>query len=418
MTTETLRDSILENRPPLVPADAPRAFYAELHTDLMFLNMGPAHPATHGTLRTFMALDGETVAAAVLETGYLHRGFEKTCEHRTYNQAIPYSDRLNYCSAMMNNVGLAKAVEKLIGVEITERAKFLRVIVSELMRIVDHCVCFATNLLDIGAGSNFWYLYNKREQVYTLVERLTGARLTTSFTRIGGLARDAYEGFEDDVLHVLKEIEEAVAQVTALNRKNRILIDRTKDICVVKPEQAIAWGWTGPCARASGVDFDLRRDQPYYYYDQFDWDVVLGTTGDTYDRIMLRLLEIEQSIRIIRQAVKALPGGPVNVDDKLVTLPGKVDTYQNIEGLINHFKLIFEGVKAPAGEVYDATEAANGELGFYIVSDGSGYPYKLHCRAACLPLYAKFNEMIEGYMIADAVATLGCLNIIAGELER
>lgn len=416
--TETLRDSILESRPPLVPPDAPRAFYAELHTDLMFLNMGPAHPATHGTLRTFMALDGETVAAAVLETGYLHRGFEKTCEHRTYNQAIPYSDRLNYCSAIMNNVGLAKAVEKLMGVEITERCAFLRVIVSELMRIVDHCVCFATNLLDIGAGSNFWYLYNKREQVYTLLERLTGARLTNSFTRIGGLARDAYEGFEDDVLHVLNEIEEAVRQVDVLNRKNRILIDRTKDICIVKPEQAIAWGWTGPCARASGVDFDLRRDQPYYFYDQFEWEVVLGTTGDTYDRIMLRLLEIEQSIKIIRQAIKHLPGGPVNVDDKRVTLPGKVDTYQNIEGLINHFKLIFEGVKAPVGEVYDATEAANGELGFYIVSDGSGYPYKLHCRAACLPIYAKFNEIIEGHMIADAVATLGCLNIIAGELER
>lgn len=401
----------------LDPAEEPQ-FYRDLHTDLMFLNLGPSHPATHGTLRVFAALDGETIAAAVTEIGYLHRGFEKTCEHRTYNQCIPYTDRLNYCSAIMNNVGFAKAVEKLLDIEITDRCKFLRVIVSELMRIVDHCICIGTNLVDIGALSNFWFLFNKREQVYTLLERLTGARLTNSFTRIGGLYRDAYDGFEEDVRVLLDDIAQASIDVQKLIAKNRIFVDRTQGICILSPERAISYGFTGPNLRATGVPLDLRKTQPYYYYDTFDFDIALGSTGDTYDRIMIRFIEIEQSIRIIRQALKALPGGPVNVDDKRISLPGKADTYQNIEGLINHFKLIFEGVKAPMGEVYDATEAANGELGFYLVSDGSGYPYRIHCRPPCFYAFNAFHEMIEGHMVADAVATLGSINIIAGELER
>ena len=399
------------------PVDEPQ-FYKDLHTDLMFLNIGPSHPMTHGTLRIFAALDGETIAAAVTEIGYLHRGFEKTSEHRTYNQVIPYTDRLNYCSAMLNNVGFAKAVEKLLDIEITDRAKFLRVIIGELSRIADHLINFGTTMVDLGALTNFWYLYNKREALYTVFERFTGARLTNSFTRIGGLYRDAYDGFEEDVLHVCKEIEGAVAEVLALVQKNRIFLDRTQNICVITPEKAMSYGWTGPTLRASGVPYDVRKAQPYYYYDQFDWDVAVGHNGDTHDRIMVRLLEIEQSIRIVRQAIKNLPGGPVNVDDKRVTIPHKADTYQNIEGLINHFKLIFEGVKAPVGEIYDASEAGNGELGFYIVSDGSGYPYKIHGRAPCLLNFAAYNELIEGHMIADAVATLGSINIIAGELER
>ncbi len=393
-------------------------FYKDLHTDLMFLNLGPSHPATHGTLRAFVALDGETIAAAVTEIGYLHRGFEKTCEHRTYNQVIPYTDRLNYCSAILNNIGFAKAVEKLLDIEITDRCKFIRVIVGELMRIVDHLICAGTNLVDIGALTNFWFLYNKREMVYTILERLTGARLTNSFTRIGGLYRDLYDGFEADVFEVLKEIEKASGEVQSLIAKNRIFVDRTQGICVLTPERAISYGFTGPNLRATGVPYDIRKVHPYYYYDTFDWDIALGSTGDTYDRIMIRFIEIEQSIRIIRQALKQLPGGPVNVDDKRVTLPSKSDTYQNIEGLINHFKLVFEGVKAPVGEVYDATEGANGELGFYLVSDGSGYPYRIKCRAPCFYAFNAFHEMIEGHMIADAVATLGSVNIIAGELER
>jgi NADH dehydrogenase I D subunit len=393
-------------------------FYKELHTDLMFLNIGPSHPVSHGTLRIFAALDGETIAAAVTEIGYLHRGMEKTSEHRTYNQVIPYTDRLNYCSAMMNNVGFAKAVEKLLDIEITDRAKFLRVIMSELSRICDHLINFGTTLVDIGALTNFWYLYNKREAIYTIFERFTGARLTNSLTRVGGMYRDAYDGFEDDVLHMCREVEGAVSEVMALVAKNRIFVDRTQGVCVITPERAMSYGWTGPTLRASGVPFDIRKAEPYYYYDQFEWDVCVGQAGDTYDRLMIRLLEIEQSIRIIRQYIKALPGGPVNVDDKRVTIPTKADTYQNIEGLINHFKLIFEGVKAPVGEIYDRTEAANGELGFYLVSDGSGYPYKVRVRPPCFMNFAAFNELIEGHMVADAVATLGSINIIAGELER
>lgn len=408
----------LGNKPPVIaPGEEPQ-FYKDLHTELMFLNLGPSHPASHGTLRTFVALDGETISAAVTEIGYLHRGFEKTCEQRTYNQCIPYTDRLNYCSAILNNIGFAKAVERLLDIEITDRCKFIRVIVGELMRVVDHCICIGTNLVDIGALSNFWFLYNKREAVYTVLEKLTGARLTNSFTRIGGLYRDLYDGFEEDVLAVCKELEQAAAEVQGLIAKNRIFVDRTQGICILTPERAISYGFTGPNLRATGVPFDIRKVHPYYYYDTFDWDIALGSTGDTYDRIMVRFIEMEQSIRIIRQALKQLPGGPVNVDDKRVTLPGKVDTYQNIEGLINHFKLVFEGVRVPAGEIYDATEGANGELGFYIVSDGSGYPYRIKCRPPCFYAFNAFHEMVEGHMIADAVATLGSINIIAGELER
>ena len=409
-------DISLDKKAPVV--QEPPQMFKELHTDLMFLNIGPAHPVSHGTLRTFVALDGETIAAAVAEIGYLHRGFEKTSEHRTYNQVIPYTDRLNYCSAMLNNVGFCKAVERLLDVEITDRCKFIRVIIGELSRIVDHLICFGTTLVDLGALTNFWYLYNKREQVYTIFERLTGARLTNSYTRVGGVARDLYDGFEEDVLAVLKEIEKAVGEVQALTAKNRIFIDRTQNICILTPERCIEYGFTGPTLRAAGVPYDIRKAQPYYYYDTFEFEVPVGTKGDTYDRLMLRLLEIAQSAKIIRQALKAMPDGPVNVDDKRVTLPSKADTYQNIEGLINHFKLVFEGVKTPVGEIYDATEAGNGELGFYIVSDGSGYGYRVRCRPPCFFNMAAFPEMIEGHMIADAVATLGSINIIAGELER
>lgn len=401
-----------------VAEDFEPAFYKDLHTDLMFLNMGPSHPASHGTLRSFVALDGETIMAAVLEIGYLHRGFEKTAEHRTYDQVIPYTDRLNYVSALMNNVGFAKAVEGLLGVTVPDRCIFLRVIISELMRIVDHLVCQGANLVDIGALTNFWYLFNQREKLYDILDKLTGARLTNSFTRIGGLARDAYEGFEDDVLKVLKDFEAAVLDVTRLVKKNRIFQNRTVGIGVISAEDAISYGFTGPCLRASGVPYDLRAMHPYYYYDQFDFEIPVGENGDVYDRFMVRFEEIHQSIRIIRQALKMLPGGPVNSDDKRVSLPPKDQTYVHIEGLINHFKHIYEGVKVPAGEFYDATEAANGELGFYIVSDDSGKPYRVRCRPPCFTIFSAFPDMVEGGLIADAISTLGSINIIAGELER
>ncbi|GIW23351.1 MAG: NADH-quinone oxidoreductase subunit D [Candidatus Sericytochromatia bacterium] len=400
------------------PKELEKDFYKELHTELLFINLGPSHPASHGTLRTFCALDGETIKAAVTEIGYLHRGFEKTVEHKTYNQAIPYTDRLNYVSSIMNNVGFAKAVEKMLGIQITDRCIFIRVILSELMRIIDHLVCIAANLVDIGALTNFWYLYNQRELVYTILEKLTGARLTNSFTRIGGLYRDLYDGFEDDLKYALKQIEKATIDVTKLIRKNRIFLDRTQNICIVTKEQAISYGFTGPCLRASGVEYDIRKVHPYYYYDQFDFDIPVGEKGDVYDRIFVRFEEIYQSIKLIRQYMKNLPGGSINVDDKRVTLPDKSQTYNNIEGLINHFKLIFEGVKVDPGEIYDCTEAANGELGFFIVSDGSGYPYKVKVRPPCFYIFSSFADIIEEHMIADAIACLGSLNIIAGELDR
>lgn len=395
-----------------------REFYKDLHTDLMFLNMGPSHPAAHGTLRTFVALDGETIKAAVAEIGYLHRGFEKTSEHRTWNQVIPYTDRLNYCSAALNNFAFCGAVERMLDIEITPRAAAIRVIVGELMRIIDHLVCIGTNILDLGALTNFWYTFNHREKVYDIMDRLCGARLTNSYGRVGGLYRDLYAGATDDILAVLKDCEGGVDEVEKLVRKNRIFIDRTRNVCTFTAEQALNHGFTGPCLRASGVDWDLRKQTPYWGYDQYDFEVPVGTTGDTWDRILVRMYEVRESAKIIRQAIKTLPGGPVNVDDKRIALPQKADTYQNIEGLINHFKLIFEGVRVPAGEIYYAIEAANGELGFYLTSDGSGHPYRVRVRPPCLLMFSAFPAMIEGSMISDAVATLGSINIIAGELDR
>ncbi len=402
----------------IIPQEIEKEFYQDLHTELLFVNIGPSHPASHGTLRAFCALDGETIEAAVTEIGYLHRGFEKTVEHKTYNQVIPYTDRLNYVSSIMNNVGFSKAVEKMLGIQITDRCIFIRVILSELMRIVDHLVCIGANLVDIGALTNFWYLYNQRETVYTILEKLTGARLTNSFTRIGGLYRDLYPGFDSDLKFALKEIEKAVMDVVKLVKKNKIFIDRTQNVCTVSKEMAISYGFTGPCLRASGVEFDIRKAHPYYYYDQFEFDIPVGEFGDTYDRIFVRFEEIHQSIKLIRQYMKKLPGGPINSEDKRVAMPDKSETYENIEGLINHFKLVFEGVKVPSGEIYDCTEAANGELGYYIVSNDSGTPYRIKVRPPCFYIFSAFGEMVEGYMIADAVATLGSLNIIAGELDR
>lgn len=391
---------------------------ADLHAELMFVNLGPSHPASHGTLRTFVALDGETIVAAVAEIGYLHRGFEKSTETQTYNACVPYTDRLNYCSAMLNNFAFCKAVEKALGLTITPRAQAIRVIVGELSRIIDHLVCIGTNLVDLGALTNFWYFFNVREKVYTIFDKLTGARLTNSYGRVGGLARDFYDGCGADILAVLSEIEAAVVEVETLVKRNRIFLERVQDICVVPAAMALSYGWTGPNLRASGVDYDLRKVEPYDGYETYDFETVTGTVGDTYDRIFVRFGEIGQSARIIRQALSRLPEGPVMVEAKGVSLPSKDDTYNNIEGLMNHFKLVFEGVRVPAGEIYDASEGANGELGFYIVSDGSGRPYRNRCRPPSFMSFAAFPDMIEGHMVADAIASLGSINIIAGELDR
>lgn len=390
----------------------------DINTEIMYLNLGPSHPATHGAIRIFTALDGESILANVNEIGYLHRGFEKTAENRTYNQIVPLTDRLNYCSSMMNNIGYVKAIESWMGVEITERARFMRVVLSEFYRVLDHLVCIAANLVDMGGLTNYWYLYNEKEASYDFISRLTGARLTSSFTRIGGMYRDFYEGWEEDLEIQLKDIEKGVGDSLALVLKNRIVHDRTQGNCVLPAETALSYGFTGPCLRASGVPFDLRKDNPYYNYEAFDFNVPIGSKGDIYDRIMVRFEEIFESIKIIRQAMKMIPEGPVFVDDHKAVLPPKDQVYGNIEGLANHFKLVFEGVKVPAGGWYDSYEAANGELGFTVVSDGSGTPYKLKVRPPCFYIMGGFHEMVEGEMIADAIINLGSINIIGGELDR
>lgn len=390
----------------------------DINTELMFLNLGPSHPATHGAIRIMAALDGETIMANVNEIGYLHRGFEKTAECRTYNQVIPLTDRLNYCSALMNNIAYVKAVESWLGLEVTDRTKFMRVILSEFFRVQDHLVCIAANLVDMGGLTNYWYLYNEKEASYDFISRLTGARLTSSFTRIGGMYRDFHEGWQEDMELQLKAIEKGVSDSLKLILQNRIVHERTQGVCVMPAETALSYGFTGPNLRASGVAFDLRKDNPYYHYESYDFSVPIGSQGDIYDRIMVRFEEIFESISIIRQAMKLIPQGPVFVDDRRYTLPSKQEVYTKIEGLANHFKLIFDGIKVPPGEWYDSYEAANGELGFHFVSDGSGTPYKLKVRPPCFYAMSGFHEMVEGQMIADAIINLGSINIIGGELDR
>jgi NADH dehydrogenase I D subunit len=390
----------------------------DIDTEPMYINIGPTHPATHGTFRIFCKLDGEKVERAAVEIGFLHRGFEKIVEIKHYNQVIPYTDRLNYCSGLVNNVGYCKAVERMLGVQITPRTEIIRVLICEIQRIMDHMICVGAILVDIGALTNFWYFFNAREKLNDLLEALTGARLTYSYIRIGGLAWDLPKGFEEQVKAVMRDIPKAIADVSGLIKKNRIAIDRTRDVGVINGEDAIGLGFTGPCLRASGVDHDLRKKQPYYHYDEFDFDVPLGDRGDSYDRIFVRVEEMYQSLRIIEQALKKLPGGPINIDDKNIMLPKKDDVHSSMEALINHFKLVIEGIQPPAGELYDAIEAPNGELGFYIISDGSAHPYRIKCRPPCFYTMNGLKKLVEGGMVADIVAILGGLNVIAGELDR
>ena len=409
---QSLADSGLDFR------DADGTTLDDINTDPMLINIGPTHPATHGTFRVYAKLDGETVEKAGVDIGYLHRGFEKMVETKQYNQVIPYTDRLNYCSSLTNNIGYCKAVERMMGIEVTERTQYIRVIIMEVQRIMDHMICIAANLVDAGALTNFWYFFNCREKMNDVLEALTGARLTYSYTRVGGLAWDLPDGWQDDVKAVMKEVPKAIADVTGLTRKNRIFQDRTRGVGMINKEDAISYGWTGPCLRATGCDYDLRKVRPYYHYDEFDWDIPVGVNGDVYDRVFVRMAEMEESLRIVNQAIDNIPGGPINIDDKNVILPPKEDVHTKMESLINHFKLVIEGLKPPPGRVYDAVEAPNGELGFYIISDGTGRPYRIKVRPPCFYLMNTLKYLIEGGMVADIVVTLAGLNIIAGELDR
>jgi len=398
--------------------DADGTTLEDISTDPMLINIGPTHPATHGTFRVYAKLDGETVEKAGVDIGYLHRGFEKMVEIKQYNQVIPYTDRLNYCSSLTNNVAYCKAVEKLMGIEVPERTQSIRVIIMEIQRIMDHMICVCANLVDSGALTNFWYFFNCREKLNDVLESLTGARLTYSYTRVGGLAWDLPDGWQDQVKETLKEVPPAIKDVTGLVQKNRIFQDRTRGVGMINKEDAISYGWTGPCLRATGSDFDLRKVRPCYHYDEYDFDVPVGVNGDVYDRVFVRVAEMEESLRIVYQAIDKIPGGPINVDDKNVTLPPKDDVHNKMESLINHFKLVIEGVKPPPGRIYDSIEAPNGELGFYIISDGSGHPYRIKVRPPCFYLMNTLKYLIEGGMVADIVVTLAGLNIIAGELDR
>ena len=386
--------------------------------NLMPLIVGPSHPATHGCLRFLAAMDGETIVASVEEIGYLHRGFEKMVERGTWQQVLPYTDRLNYCSAIMNNIAFCRAVETMFGIDLPERCKVLRVIVNELSRINDHFVCIAAAFQDLGGTTPFMYAFNPREEIMCIWEKLTGARLTNSYARIGGLYRDSYDGFENDVLAALDSTEKALKDLHACLDRNRIFLDRTVGIGKISAEKAISYGWTGPCLRASGVASDLRKDEPYYDYETYDWEVVVGTQGDCNDRLQVRMAEIEESVKIVRQALKRLAPGPVDIVDPRIRVPAHKLAYQDMEGLIGRFKSVYEGIRVPEGEFYCGSECANGELGFTIVSDGSGHPYRIKVRPPCLTQFAAFHELVEGGQLADSMAVLSGLNIIAGELDR
>ena len=387
-------------------------------SDLLTVNIGPSHPATHGALRIECLLDGETIVDSKAEIGYLHRCFEKEAEDHTWAEVMPYTDRLNYCSAMLNNVIYALAVEKMIGITVPPRCQAIRVIVSELSRIIDHLVCVCANLVDIGALTNYWYLYNVREGMYQIIEKLCGSRLTTAYARIGGVSHDLYPGFADEVEHHLQIMEQALEDVLGLIARNRIYLDRTVGVGAISQEDALSFGFTGPCLRATGLEFDLRKAAPYHGYESYDFDIPTGTDGDTHSRISCRLTEMPQSTRIIRQALAALPDGPVFCEDHSVVYPPKQQVYNSIEGVMNQFKLVYEGIQVPAGETYGFGEGANGELGFFCVSDGSGRAHRIKVRPPCFPIFGAYTDIVQGGMIPDAIAVLGSLNIIAGELDR
>ena len=367
----------------------------------LVLNMGPSHPAMHGTFRVQVLLDGETIKDAEAEIGYLHRNFEKMAEERTYWQIIPYTDRLNYCSAFINGHGWALAVEKLLGVAAPARAEAIRVILSEFSRIMDHLVCISTNVVDLGAITPFFVVFRAREEIYDLLDSVCGARLTVSYVRIGGVAQDVPDDFDARCRKTLDWIREVALQMENLLTRNAIFANRFKDVGVFSKEDALSYGWVGPCLRGSGIGYDIRKDHPYSGYDQYDFDVPVGTVGDCYDRYLVRVEEMKQSARIIEQALAKFPKGDFITQDRKVALPPKSEVYSNIESLMNHFKLVYDGIQAAPGEVYGYVEGANGELGYYIVSDGKKHPARVKVRPPCFNIYQAYPEMIKGTMIAD-----------------
>ncbi|MGH9340397.1 MAG: NADH-quinone oxidoreductase subunit D [Acidobacteriota bacterium] len=434
----------------------------------MLLNVGPSHPAMHGVIQIKVDLDGELIREADVEIGYLHRAFEKHCETGTYTQCFPYTDRLNYVSPLINNFGFAAAVEKLMGLKVPERCEYIRVIMSEISRVCDHLTCIGASAMELGAFSVFLYMIKAREWLWELVENVTGARLTISYGRIGGVKADLPEGFEDHCRRVLIKTREVLKEIDSLLTRNRIFYDRMRGTGVITADEAIAFGITGPFLRSTGVDYDVRKAFPYHVYDRLDFDIPIGEKGDNYDRYLVRMEEMEQSIRIVEQALDAIPEGATNVDaegrvidadlmadlgkfgktagllknevlieptlegsqkryhdrvnaaDADAWLPAKEEVYSNIEALMNHFKIIMDGhgIRPPKGEIYYPVEGGNGELGFYIVSDGTDRPWRVRCHPPCFPIMAALRNIIVGEQIADLIPTFGSVNMIAGELDR
>ncbi len=385
------------------------------------LNFGPQHPATHTTLRIILKIDGERVVDAIPDIGFLHSGFEKLGEHLDYNQYVTITDRMNYISPLTNNIAWHHAVEKLLDIDVPPRCKYIRTILAELSRISDHLLCAGTAALDLGAFTAFLYAFHQREVLYDIFELVCGARFTTSYTRVGGLMYDVDGRFVQKVREFAQGFLKAHADVTTLLNRNRIFVDRTKGIGVLSNEDAINWSCSGPVARASGVTRDLRKDEPYLAYSDFDFKVCCCTDGDCYARYLVRMAEMLESLKIVQQAIENLPSGPINVDvgDRQV-LPDKTGVYQTIEGLIQHFEVFMSnrGFPTPTDECYGAIDGPNGELGFYLVGDGSNVAYRARCRPPSYIHFAVFPMLIRGHQLSDVVAVLGSLNIIAAELDR
>jgi len=390
----------------------------ELLGEQLTLNMGPSHPSTHGVLRIILELDGEIIVKAIPDIGYLHRGDEKIAENMQYNQFVPYTDRLDYLAPLANNVAYALAVEKLMGWELPARGKAIRVICCELARISAHLLGVGAMAMDIGAITIFLYCFTEREKIYNLIELLTGARFTTSFTRVGGQTHDLPDTFLPQLQEFVRTFKPAVAQIDSLITRNRIFVDRCKDVGVISKELAIAYALSGPNLRGSGIEHDLRRKHPYLDYEKYDFEIPVGTVGDSYDRYLVRMEEMRQSTRILEQAIDKMPSGPINYSDPKQMMPPKVEVLTKMEELIHHFILATEGVDAPPGEVYFGAENPKGELGFYIHSKGGGVPYRLKIRAPSFVNLSVLPEILPGHMVSDVVTVLGSVDFVMGECDR
>jgi NADH-quinone oxidoreductase subunit D len=388
-----------------------------LDGEMSILNLGPTHPATHGIFQNILTMNGERIHHSEQTVGYIHRAFEKLAEHRPYNQITPITDRLNYCSSPINNIGWHMTVEKLIGADIPKRAQYMRVIIMELARIADHLVCNTVIAVDTGALTGFTYMFQEREKIYELYEEVCGARLTTNIGRIGGFERDFTPTFHKKLKKFIDEFPKLFQEFCSLTERNRIFMDRVINACPFSAERAMNYGFTGPNLRACGVDHDVRVMNPYSSYEDFDFTIPIGISGDTYDRFMVRQQEIWESVKIIKQAMTNMPEGNYHGDVPDFYLPPKDEVYNNMEALIYHFKIVMGEMKVPVGEVYHSVEGGNGELGFYLVSDGGRQPFRLHFRRPCFIYYQAYPEMVKGALLSDAVVTLSSLNVIAGELD-